>query len=267
MRNGSTPRDGFTLIELLAVISILALLVTMLLPALNKAREIARRSLCSSNLRLTGQSTQMFAAENEQRGPNEARYIRSSDGYDTNTGWQGIFNAHEKATRFTFGFTTPIKNKVYCPSIRPMGALNTYARAYLFNRQVSGGPDWDSGGFPPWGVWGKNVDISRYAASFLPINIYAYYLGTELTRFRSHNKTIVVWEGEAATDVTSARWPYDPPSASYGTDSTRPPWAAEGGIFAYRHLGTGCFAFLDGHVSVYAPSVHINQMQYFDPDL
>jgi prepilin-type N-terminal cleavage/methylation domain-containing protein len=56
-------RKAFTLTELLVVISIIALLMAIMLPALSKAREIAGRTVCATNLKNIWTATNMYAAD------------------------------------------------------------------------------------------------------------------------------------------------------------------------------------------------------------
>ncbi len=66
---GETPMrrkiKAFTLVELLVVISIIALLLAVLMPALGKAREQARRIVCANNLRTIGLGATMYAQESD----------------------------------------------------------------------------------------------------------------------------------------------------------------------------------------------------------
>jgi prepilin-type N-terminal cleavage/methylation domain-containing protein len=68
LRGFPGPR-GFTLIELLVVISIVALLIALLLPALAKAQESGRRSVCLSSQHQIGLGMQHYAQEYRQRLP------------------------------------------------------------------------------------------------------------------------------------------------------------------------------------------------------
>ncbi len=61
--------EGFTLIELLVVIAIIAILAAILFPVFSRAREKARQSSCTSNLRQLGLAVAMYAQDYDERLP------------------------------------------------------------------------------------------------------------------------------------------------------------------------------------------------------
>jgi prepilin-type N-terminal cleavage/methylation domain-containing protein len=87
-------QDAFTLVELLVVIGIISLLIAMLLPALNKARQQAKLVQCASNLRQLGMGVQMYATDWRGQWP---QYINWSSNaadidyghYSNNVVWSG----------------------------------------------------------------------------------------------------------------------------------------------------------------------------------
>ena len=75
-------RHGFTMVELLTVIGVIAILAAILVPALSRAREQGRRSVCANNLKQIGQGFHLWAEDNREDFPQTLAdiYNSSTDG-------------------------------------------------------------------------------------------------------------------------------------------------------------------------------------------
>jgi len=96
----STRSHAFTLIELLVVVAILAILMSILLPALSRVRKSGWRTFCANNERQWGIALQMYATDNENYFPD------NTDGYDVSwlgtrmaTFWKGYLVESKKTEK------------------------------------------------------------------------------------------------------------------------------------------------------------------------
>ena len=125
-----TKAQGFTLIELLVVIAIIAILAAILFPAFAKAREAARRSSCSSNLKQLGLGLMQYTQEYDEHYP----YSDQPGG-----GWAGAVYPYTKSNEL-----------LRCPSNPKSGTQNSYAAVTARWGDYAGtmNTSWSYGGIP-----------------------------------------------------------------------------------------------------------------------
>jgi len=111
-----TKIAAFTLIELLVVIAIIALLMGILMPALSRVREVAKRTVCSSQLRQVGIAIPLYAGDNDNFMPYYGDPMHPYAVY--RDGWRddnGKLTAMKVALLYEGGYI-PEPKVFYCPS-------------------------------------------------------------------------------------------------------------------------------------------------------
>jgi len=105
-------RRGFTLIELLVVIAIIAILAAILFPVFAQAREAARKTSCTSNLKQVGVAFSLYTQDFDETFP----WAASNLGTPTTT-WYDLVEPYVKVGASGFGYTGGVQRTFYvCPS-------------------------------------------------------------------------------------------------------------------------------------------------------
>jgi prepilin-type N-terminal cleavage/methylation domain-containing protein/prepilin-type processing-associated H-X9-DG protein len=238
--------QGFTLVELLVVISIIALLIAVLLPALSKARLAAQSVACLSNLRQQGVAAGVYFAENKDRFP--VQYSALSGGTYGNS-----LDFAIQSLAYIMNGTSLIDNNaitatkgLLCPSaVRPNWTYGNYG----FNNANAG---WASAFEPGTGLPRHNLgapgDGLRRGARFGDVvepsrKVYGMDFG-----YRSMNSN---W---ASTNHTSTGTPqhYVPGAGSHGVttvlNTTTSNWLYPD-FLTGRHLGNVNMLYVDSHAA------------------
>lgn len=247
-----TRRGGFTLVELLVVIGIIALLISMLLPALNKARESAQSVACASNLRQIGLLLEMYVQQErayprttlDRNGTEDTEWnIDTSSGNGWRRFWPARLLSASIISEFSEISITPgctntkfvnETKRLFCPSNTEPGPVSdTFGYSYaMFEAGQSGDHALHGGNNPDW-KW-KGIGGHRRGK-----------LHTKPTEVRRASEKVAVFE------TIYGQGPY----------MSQPPWHTTWYKWYNRtaHGNGANYLYADGHVAFqdgkYLPTV------------
>lgn len=231
---------GFTLIELLVVIAIVAILASLLLPALAKAKQQAHTIACVNNLRQLQVAFHVYAGDNEDRVPRngsspvagkipeDPAWVAGGMGYESHPG--GTDSLRDTTNKVillqgpgSLGSYTKAAGIYKCPADRsyvifPDGARHPRVRSYSMNVYF---------GYP------EDLAIEPFYFFFYKLSELEAIGPSRFFTFVDHHEDSIGHSSFSAF-VTEV-----PPSDRWGS------------IPASRHGRNGTFAFVDGHVEIH----------------
>src|SRR2546427_10857498 len=228
-------RAGFTLIELLVVISIIAMLASMLLPALAKAKGKAQQTYCLNNMKQLALATHLYVDDNSQWMPPMQDLM--SAGFETS--WRSyVFNFVGKTTQV---YDCPAeKDEVYSKGTRAklipapqLAGLAVDGEIKLISGIAAVDVHWTRGGAPPpFGrPAGYENNVCRYPRIEKPSRVLIFGDGHSDIRNEWPNDRWWIWKYDAENTPGFNR-------------------VAQGDKGAVRHNRKSNYAFADGSASL-----------------
>lgn len=242
---GPKRKHGFTLVELLVVITIIGMLVSLLLPAIQSAREAGRKNTCANNMRQSALAMANF--EQNKRGfPGYANVMGTGVGTGLRVSWvvpilpylerndiyQNYQNWTSKGNTFPTGDTTPAVMAGYvtplavmvCPS-NPTSGVNTNALSFVVNTGLAvtandnflSAYNYDTSKPNHGQNWAEDINTgvffnqSQIDYKLPPKKVTMDFIGTNdgtsYTLMLSENLQATTWATEA-TDSSGATYPF-----------------------------------------------------------
>lgn len=235
-------KKSFTLIELLVVIAIIAILASMLLPALNKAKTTAKRIQCVANLKTFGQYVTIYINENKD-------YIVPMYWTNGKTGgyWYNTLPLYIEGKDM---YSANLFKKSRCPNGRERtntGATNTY---------------WCYGFYGMYGLTGSYPHYRRIQdLKKKSLSSMAYIIDFPEPNFRTDNINI-----SSAVDSYLPGTGNAYPQISTSTGRMNDSYFYRNDYLSGRHGDAISMLFLDTHVSVMA-SKDAGNYYYFNKDV
>ena len=224
------PR-AFTLIELLVVIAIIALLVSMLLPSLKRATELARMAVCQHNMRQIGLISMIYSQDYNG-------YLLPAANVDA--GGRGNFSPWEQRWPWRLrDYLEGSNGLLLCPSvrIRPTTNVMMSVAGYGLNPTCDYGMNvWVAGRDDAWLPKVEDVLHPSMAGWYTGAFDYTWYWSSWVDPF-ADEPAVNLWWGQLA----------------------HLQWFAHEGHTAWRHFGNLNVAYIDGQVNARSEASFISQ--------